>query len=219
MAERPYVVGLTGSIGMGKSETAKMFAKLGVPVYDADAAVHRLYEPGGAAVPAIAHEFPGCVTGGRVDRAALGKLVTADQDAFRKLEQIVHPLVAREQIRFLDAAAEAGAELVVLDIPLLFETGGEARVDLALTVSAPRAVQIARVLRRGLPHAEIERIIALQMPDAEKRRRADAVIATGLSRHHTVRRVRQLMATHVFRPAPPARRPRRLRQPFSRRRR
>src|SRR5580658_3447044 len=111
MVERPYLVGLTGSIGMGKTETAKMFAKLGVPVYDADAAVHRLYEPGGGAVAEIAKAFPCCVAGGRVDRDCLGKRVTADKAAFRTLEQIVHPLVAREQRVFLDEARAAGAEI------------------------------------------------------------------------------------------------------------
>ena len=195
MAERPYVVGLTGSIGMGKSETAKMFAKLGVPVYDADAAVHRLYEPGGAAVPAIAHEFPGCVTGGRVDRAALGKLVTADQDAFRKLEQIVHPLVAREQIRFLDAAAEAGAELVVLDIPLLFETGGEQRMDAVVVVSAPAEMQRARVLERpGMSVEKLDQILSRQMPDAEKRARAHYVVETGKGLDHAFTQVKDIVA-------------------------
>src|SRR5690348_1165923 len=126
---RPFLVGLTGSIGMGKTETAKMFARLGVPVYDADAAVHRLYAPGGAAVSEIAREFPNMVTGGRVDRAALAEHIRGEKDGLQRLERIVHPLVAREQRQWLDAAAATGAEIVVLDIPLLFETGGHARMD------------------------------------------------------------------------------------------
>src|ERR1700678_1109472 len=117
----PMLVGLTGSIGMGKSETAKMFARLGIPVYDADAAVHRLYEKGGAAVPVIAKVFPDSVKDGRVDRPELTKLVTGDKEAFKKLEQLVHPLVGNEQRAFLEAARVKGAEIVVLDIPLLFE--------------------------------------------------------------------------------------------------
>ncbi|UNC14383.1 dephospho-CoA kinase [Acidiphilium multivorum] len=213
------IIGLTGGIGMGKSTVASLFRRRHVPVFDADATVRALQAPGGAALAPIAASFPGVVRAGVLDRAALRAQVLADPAARRRLEAIMHRMVRKAETKFLAAARRRGARAVLLDIPLLFETGGEARVDLALTVSAPRAVQIARVLRRGLPRAEIERIIALQMPDAEKRRRADAVIATGLSRHHTVRRVRQLMATDVFRPAPPARRPRRFRQKFSRRRR
>ena len=213
------IIGLTGGIGMGKSTVASLFRRRHVPVFDADATVRALQAPGGAALAPIAAAFPGVVRAGVLDRAALRAHVLADPAARRRLEAIMHRMVRAAETKFLAAARRRGARAVLLDIPLLFETGGEARVDIALTVSAPLAVQVARVLRRGLPHAEIERIIALQMPDAEKRRRADAVIATGLSRHHTVRRVRQLMATHVFRPAPPARRPRRFRQPFSRRRR
>ena len=148
-SERPYLVGLTGSIGMGKSETAKMFAQLGIPVYDADAAVHGLYEPGGAAVGAIAEAFPGTVVEGRVDRDALdASVLTADKDAFKKLEAIVHPLVGSQQREFLDQAAQGGAELVVLDIPLLFETGGNTRMDAVVVVSAPHHMQRARVLAR-----------------------------------------------------------------------
>ena len=196
MAERrPYLIGLTGSIGMGKSETAKMFAKLGIPVYDADAAVHRLYEPGGAAVAEIAREFPGCVVGDRVDRNALGKLVTADKAAFKALEQIVHPLVAREQFKFLDAAAEAGAEMVVLDIPLLFETGGEGRMDAVVVVSAPVEVQRARVLERpGMSTEKLDHILARQLPDAEKRARAHYVVETGKGLEHAFAQVKDIVA-------------------------
>ena len=194
MAERPYLVGLTGSIGMGKSETTKMFAKLGVPVYDADAAVHRLYDAGGAAVPEIAREFPGCVVDGRVDRETLGKLVMADKDAFKKLEQIVHPLVAREQFKFLDAAAQAGAEMVVLDIPLLFETGGEGRMDAVVVVSAPAEVQRARVLERpGMSAAKLDHILARQIPDAEKRARAHYVVETGQGLEHAFEQVKTIV--------------------------
>ena len=195
------IIGLTGGIGMGKSTVASLFRRRHVPVFDADATVRALQAPGGAALAPIAASFPGVVRAGVLDRAALRAHVLADPAARRRLEAIMHRMVRAAETKFLAAARRRGARAVLLDIPLLFETGGEARVDLALTVSAPRAVQIARVLRRGLPHAEIERIIALQMPDTEKRRRADAVIATGLSRHHTLRAVRRLMAAHVFPPA------------------
>src|SRR5579862_8178726 len=141
MADRPLTIGLTGSIGMGKTETAKMFGRLGIPVYDADAAVHRLYEKGGGAVSEIAKIFPTCVREGRVDRNILSELVTKDKAAFKMLERIVHPLVARDQQQFLDAAGENGADMVVLDIPLLFEGGGHARVDAIVVVSAPEEVQ------------------------------------------------------------------------------
>jgi len=194
-ARKPYLIGLTGSIGMGKSETAKMFAKLGVPVYDADAAVHLLYEKGGAAVAGIAREFPGCVAKGRVDRDALGKLVTADKEAFKRLEQIVHPLVAREQFKFLDAVAEGGAEMVLLDIPLLFETGGEARMDAVVVVSAPVDVQRARVLERpGMSAEKLDHILARQMPDAEKRARAHYVVETGKGLDHAFAQVKAIVA-------------------------
>lgn len=195
------IIGLTGGIGMGKSTVAGIFRRRHVPVFDADATVRALQAPGGAAIPILAASFPGVVRAGVLDRAALRARILADPAQRRRLEAIMHRMVRAAETKFLAAARRRGARAVLLDIPLLFETGGEARVDLALTVSAPRPVQIARVLRRGLPRAEIERIIALQMPDAEKRRRADAVIATGLSRHHTLRAVRRLMAAHVFPPA------------------
>ncbi len=192
------IIGLTGGIGMGKSTVAGIFRRRHVPVFDADATVRALQAPGGAAIPALAASFPGVVRAGVLDRAALRALVLADPAQRRLLESIMHRMVRVAEKKFIAAARRRGARAVLLDIPLLFETGGDKRVDLALTVSAPRAVQIARVLRRGLPRAEIERIIALQMPDAEKRSRADMVIATGLSRHHTLRAVRRLMAAHVF---------------------
>lgn len=193
-AERPYLIGLTGSIGMGKSETAKMFARLGVPVYDADAAVHRLYEKGGAAVAEIARAFPGCVAGDAVDRNALTREVTKDKEAFKRLEGIVHPLVAREQLKFLEHAREKGAEMVVLDIPLLFETGGEARMDAVVVVSAPADVQRARVLERPEMTADkLDHILSRQMPDAEKRARAHFVVETGKGLDHAFEQVKQVV--------------------------
>jgi dephospho-CoA kinase len=188
--DRPLLVGLTGSIGMGKTETAKMFAQLGVPVYDADAAVHRLYQPGGAAVARIADAFPDCVTEGRVDRARLGARVTGNAQEFRTLEAIVHPLVARDQQDFLKQAAESGAEMVVLDIPLLFETGGHARMDAVVVVSAPEDVQRARVLARpGMTEDRLKGILAKQMPDAEKRAQAQFVIETDKGLSHASEQV------------------------------
>jgi len=194
-SERPYLVGLTGSIGMGKTETAKMFATLGIPVYDADAAVHQLYEPGGEAVPKIAEVFPDCVAGGRVDRAALGKRVTADSSAFKRLEAIVHPLVAQQQRVFLERAAKDGAEMVVLDIPLLFETGGEARMDAVVVVSAPHHVQRARVLARpGMTEDRLDHILARQVPDAEKRAKAHFVVETDSGLAHAFEQVKAVVA-------------------------
>jgi dephospho-CoA kinase len=173
------LVGLTGSIGMGKSETAKMFAALGVPVYDADAAVHALYAKGGAAVAPIGEAFPGVVRAGAVDRAALSQAVLGKPDEFKKLESIIHPLVAKVQLEWLEAQRAEGAGLVVLDIPLLFETGGEARVDKVVVVSAPAEVQRERVLaREGMTADKLDAILAKQVPDAEKRAKADYVVDT-----------------------------------------
>jgi dephospho-CoA kinase len=195
MAERPYLVGLTGSIGMGKTETAKMFARLGIPVYDADAAVHRLYEPGGAAVASIAEAFPDTVVDGRVDRAELTRRLTEDKDAFKKLEAIVHPLVGLQQRAFLEQAAENGAELVVLDIPLLFETGGHARVDAVVVVSAPHEVQRARVLQRpGMTPDKLDHILSRQVPDAEKRAQAHFVVETEHGLDHAFEQVKKVVA-------------------------
>jgi dephospho-CoA kinase len=174
------VVGLTGSIAMGKSDTLKMFAELGVPVFDADAEVHALYETGGDAVPAIAAAFPGVVQDGRVDRAILSRIITEDPAKLAQLEAIVHPLVHECQRRFIEAAKLAGAKLVVLDIPLLFETGGEMRVDKIVVVSAPAAEQRRRALARpGMSDEKLARILARQMSDDEKRQRADFVVDTG----------------------------------------
>ncbi|GGG31933.1 dephospho-CoA kinase [Caldovatus sediminis] len=188
------VLGLTGGIGMGKSTAAAVFRRLGVPVFDADATVHRLQARGGRAVRPIGEAFPGTVRDGRVDREALRKAVLGDPAALRRLERIVHPLVREEERRFLARARRRGAPLVVLDIPLLFETGGERRVDQVVVVSAPPAVQRARVLARGgMTEERLAAILARQMPDALKRRRADHVIRTGLSRHHAQRAIRRLV--------------------------
>jgi dephospho-CoA kinase len=192
MTARSLLVGLTGSIGMGKTETARMFARLGIPVYDADAAVHRLYEPGGAAVEAIAKEFSGCVSNGRVDRAALAKTIAAQTDGFKRLEAIVHPLVAREQMKFLEE--HAGADMVVLDIPLLFETGGHARMDAVVVVSAPGPVQRARVLaREGMTEEKLDHILSRQMDDEEKRAKAHFVIETDKGLDHAFEQVRKMV--------------------------
>lgn len=190
------IIGLTGGIGMGKSTVAAMFRRRGLPVFDADATVRRLQAQGGAAIPAIAEAFPGVVHDNVLDRAALRARVLANPTARRRLEMIMHGMVRNEENRFLAGARRRQARAVLLDIPLLFETGGDARVDFAVTVTAPRTVQMARVRRRGLAPAEIEQIIALQMPDSEKRRRADAMIPTGLSRHFTQRAVSRLIARH-----------------------
>jgi dephospho-CoA kinase len=171
-------LGLTGSIGMGKSATAQMFRDEGIPVHDADAVVHALYK--GRAAPLIKAAFPGVVKEGTVDRAELSKQVLNDAQAMRQLEAIVHPLVGEEEAAFLKSAEVKGAKLVVLDIPLLFETGADVRIDKVLVVTADPDVQRARVLGRPqMTVNKFEAILARQMPDAEKRRRADYVIDTG----------------------------------------
>ena len=170
-----FVLGLTGSIGMGKTVTARLFAEAGVPVHDADAAVHRLYEA--EAVPAIESAFPGTTQGGKVDRGKLAARVLDDPAAIKRLEAIVHPLVRASAARFLAAVAAQGARVAVLDIPLLFETGGDARVDAVVVVSAPPEVQRARVLERpGMTPAKLDAILRQQMPDSEKRARAHFVV-------------------------------------------
>jgi dephospho-CoA kinase len=174
------VIGLTGSIGMGKSTTAAMFREAGVPVYDADAAVHDLYDDGGAAVGPVGEAFPGVVKDGRVDREALRQAVLGRPDDLKRLNAIVHPLVGRDRIGFFEAAEAAGADMVVLDIPLLFETGGHANVDAVVVVSAPPEMQRERVLARpGMTPERLDAILAQQMADAEKRARAHYIVDTG----------------------------------------
>lgn len=171
------ILGLTGSIGMGKSTTAKLFAEAGVPVYDADAAVHELYE--GEAAPAIEAAFPGTTANGKVDRSKLSARVVQDPAAIKQLEQIVHPMLGVSRQKFFADAEAAKAPVVVLDIPLLFETGGEKRVDAVVVVSTSPEIQRERVLARGtMDEAKLDAIIAKQTPDAEKRRRADFVVDT-----------------------------------------
>ncbi|MEQ1709414.1 MAG: dephospho-CoA kinase [Terricaulis sp.] len=188
------VIGLTGSIGMGKSTVAKMFAEAGAPSFDSDAAVHRLYAPGGAAVAPVGAVFPGVISGGGVERAALSARVVGDPEAMQRLEAIVHPLVREEQARFVTAQREMGAEYVVLDIPLLLESGRASDLDVVVVVSAPPEVQRARVLARpGMTEEKFERLLALQMPDAEKRARADFVIDTGADLETTRAQVRAVL--------------------------
>jgi dephospho-CoA kinase len=193
------VIGLTGGIGMGKSTAALAFRRAHIPVFDADETVHRLQAPGGRALMAIEAAFPGTV--GRdarhrrvLDRAALRAAVLRQGDALRRLEAIIHPMVRDEERRFLARARRAGAPIVVLDIPLLLETAAAKRVDRVVVVSAPASVQMARVRRRrGMDSEQIRAVIARQMPDAEKRRRADLVVHTGLARHHAWRAIRRLI--------------------------
>jgi dephospho-CoA kinase len=186
-------LGLTGSIGMGKSTVAKMFAEEGVPLFDADAVVHRLQGPEGALVSGIEARFPGTTSAKGVDRGALADRVLGDREALQDLEALIHPAVARERDGFL--LAHSGAPLAVLDIPLLFEKGGWDRVDKIAVVSAPAEVQRKRVLARpGMTAEKFERILALQMPDAEKRARADFVIPTGGEIATTREAVRAIIA-------------------------
>ena len=194
--KRPLHIGLTGSIGMGKSETAKMFARLGIPVYDADAAVHRLYSKGGAAVAPIEAAFPGTVKDGAVDRAELSKHVTGNPEATAKLQAIVYPLMAGERKRFLDAAAASDADLVVFDIPLLFETKGEGAMDAVVVVSAPSHIQRARVLARpGMTEEKFAYLHSRQMPDEEKRAKAHFVVVTDKGLEHAFDQVKMIVAT------------------------
>ncbi|MBB2203004.1 dephospho-CoA kinase [Gluconacetobacter tumulisoli] len=189
------VLGLTGGIGMGKSTVARLLRGAGFPVFDADAAVHAMQAPGGRALPAIARLVPGSVRNGVLDRAALRRAVIGDPALMAGLERIIHPLVWQERTRFLEQARRAGHRWAVLDVPLLFETGGDRACDRVVVVSAPVDVQIHRVRRRRHMAAEqIKAVIARQMPDREKRRRADDVILTGLSRGDTTRQVRRLIA-------------------------
>lgn len=187
-----FVLGLTGSIGMGKSTTAGLFRALGVPVHDADAAVHALYR--GAAAPLVEAAFPGTVREGVVDRRALGARVLGDPAALARLEAIVHPLVRAEEEAFLARAAAAGARLAVLDIPLLLESGGERRCDAVAVVTAPPDVQRARVLARpGMSEEALAAILARQVPDAEKRKKAHFLVDTGRGVPAAARQVRDIV--------------------------
>jgi len=174
------VIGLTGSIGMGKSTTAAMFREAGIPVYDADAAVHDLYDEGGAAVGPVGEAFPGVVRDAKVDREALRQAVLGKPEELKRLNAIVHPLVGRDRVGFFKEAEEHGADMVVLDVPLLFETGGHANVDAVVVVSAPAHMQRERVLARpGMTPDRLDAILAQQLADAEKRARAHYVVETG----------------------------------------
>jgi dephospho-CoA kinase len=190
------VLGLTGSIGMGKSTTARMFAEEGAQVHDADETVHRLYAQGGAAVGPVGEAFPVAVKGGAVDRAALAAELAKDPEALKRLEAIVHPLVAASRDAFLDEARRAGAAVVVLDVPLLFETGGHLGLDAVVVASASAEHQRARVMqRRGMTEEQLRTLISRQVPDAEKRVRADFVVDTGRGFEHARDQVRQILAT------------------------
>lgn len=195
------IIGLTGSIGMGKTETAKMFARHGVPVCDADALVHALYEEGGAAVKPVTAVFPEARVGGRIDRERLSTLVVGKPEQLRKLEQIVHPLVGMAQASFLQGHAARGAEMVLLDIPLLLESQGPRRVDVIVVVSAPADVQRARVLARpGMTEAKFEAILQKQVPDEIKRAKADFVIDTSKGLEYAEDQVVKIIAALRGRP-------------------
>jgi len=193
------ILGLTGSIGMGKSTTAKLFAEAGVPVYDADAAVHQLYE--GEAAPAIEAAFPGTAADGKVDRQKLSARVVHDPVAMKQLEQIVHPMLGASRQKFFDDAEQAGVPVVVIDVPLLFETGGEKRVDAVVVVTTSPENQRERVLARGTMDAEkLDSIIARQMPDAEKRNRADFVVDTSHGLDPVRAQIKHILAEAVRMP-------------------
>ncbi|MFZ1990892.1 MAG: dephospho-CoA kinase [Alphaproteobacteria bacterium] len=197
-----FLLGLTGSIGMGKSETARIFRRLGVPVYDADAAVHALYAKGGAAVPLIDAAFPGSTSGGAVDRARLSQMVVNNVAAMQRLEEIVHPLVNKMEREFLKQQFERGTPIVVLDIPLLFETQREGSIDAVAVVSAPADVQRARVAARpGMTAEKLAAVLARQMPDVEKRARADFIIETGQGIDYATEQVRHVLAAIAHREA------------------
>lgn len=187
------VLGLTGSIGMGKSTTAKLFQEAGVPVYDADATVHKIYE--GEAVPAIEAAFPGVVVDGKVDRALLSAKVVHDAAAMKRLEQIVHPMLRSHHQTFLDDAESSGAAVAVVDVPLLFETGGEKRVDAVVVVTTSPTVQRERILARdNMTPEKLDAILARQLPDAEKRKRADFVVDTSHGLDPVRARIQEILA-------------------------
>ena len=189
------LLGLTGSIGMGKTTTARLFEAEGVPVYDADAAVHALYAKGGAAVEAVEALFPGVTSDGAVDRARLSERVLNDPAALKRLEATVHPMAAAARAGFFEKARAAGAKVVVLDVPLLFETGSDGQMDAVVVVSVPAEIQRERVLARpGMTPEKLEAILARQMPDAEKRERADFVIDSGRGLEVAKEQVRAVLA-------------------------
>jgi dephospho-CoA kinase len=193
------VLGLTGSIGMGKSTTAKLFAEAGVPVYDADATVHLLYE--GEAAPAIEAAFPGTTVDGKVDRVRLSAQVVHDPAAMKKLEQIVHPMLRGYHQKFIDDAEQAGAPVAVIDVPLLYETGGEKRVDAVVVVTTTPEIQRQRILARdNMTGEKLDAILARQLPDAEKRRRADFVVDTSGGLDPVRARIRDILDEAVKMP-------------------
>lgn len=197
------IIGLTGSIGMGKSTTARMFADEGVPVYDADAAVHAIYAPGGAAVAPLEAAFPGVTGENGVDRAKLSHRVVGKPEELKRLESIVHPLLGANRGAFFEEAQAKGADIVVLDIPLLFETGGEKAMHAVVVVTAPAELQRDRVLaREGMDEAKLDAILARQMADVEKRARAHFVVDTGQGLDHARAQVREILAT-LRRDGPP----------------
>ena len=186
------ILGLTGSIGMGKSTTAKLFTEAGVPVYDADATVHRIYE--GEAAPAIEAAFPGTTVNGKVDRARLSERVMHDPAAIRRLEQIVHPMLRSHHQKFLEEAEKSGAPVAVIDVPLLYETGGETRVDAVVVVTTSPEVQRERILaRENMTGEKLDAILARQLPDAEKRKRADFVVDTSHGLDPVRSRIRDIL--------------------------
>jgi len=190
------ILGLTGSIGMGKSTTAKLFAEAGVPVYDADATVHMLYE--GEAVPVIEAAFPGTTADGKIDRARLSARVVHDPAAIKQLEQIVHPMLGASRQKFLQEAEQSGAPVAVVDVPLLFETGGEKRVDAVVVVTTTPEIQRQRVLARDNMTGEmLDAILARQLPDAEKRKRADFVVDTSHGLDPVRARIRDILSEAV----------------------
>ena len=193
------ILGLTGSIGMGKSTTAKLFMEAGVPVYDADAAVHKIYE--GEAAPAVEAAFPGTTVDGKVDRARLSARVVQDPAAIKRLEQIVHPMLGASRQKFLAEAEQSGAPVVVMDIPLLYETGGEKRVDAVVVVSTSAEAQRERILARGTMTSDaLDAILARQLPDPEKRKRADFVVDTSHGLEPVRTAIRDILAEVVKMP-------------------
>lgn len=200
MKELPMLLlGLTGSIGMGKSTTAKLFEEAGVPVYDADATVHMIYE--GEAVPAVEAAFPGSTVNGKVDRQKLSAMVVNNADAMKRLETIVHPMLRSHQLKFLSDAEKAGAPVAVLDVPLLYETGGEQRVDAVVVVTTSPEVQRERILARdNMNHDKLEAILARQLPDAEKRKRADFVVDTSHGLEPVRQQIREILREVVKMP-------------------